>query len=490
MIKWSQPSILLHAFKAFYPFLPTEPFLPFKMSTVFKTLLSTYTSWPALKAYLSSDDGGRLRVYDDSATPDYPYALIRYVKGQSNFSIPHVGAFRSVVWDTLTNRPVSVTPFKSVDGESLPDNGVPTDYQLEQFVDGVMIGMFFDPINERWQIHTRSTLNANCRFYSQTMTFRDMFYKVAEQTNFDFAALDKSHCYTYVLRHSENRIVCSVPVPSIVCVQDAAILSDCLVDDMTPVPNKLTLQNITTWEQLRECIRDWDIRFRHNVQGVVVKARNGQRWKIRTPSYNAVRHMRGNTPRRDFVWLSAWRNNTLYDYLTSFPEEKLQAESTVAQWKRATNEVFHIYTDVFKARTLNKSDIPSKYRPLVYGLHSKFMDELKPAGKSVDWKTTLQYMNERDTAQMLFVINWEKRQAAKQFGTPVIPIEPPSSTAPAEPEPTMATLPPYLAAVINHVLEEGEIPSVPSGPAVGGLPGTAPASPDSSPAPSEPAPRV
>jgi hypothetical protein len=459
------------------------------MSTVFKNLLSTYTSWPALKAYLSSDDGGRLRIYDETATPDYPYALIRYVKGQSNFSIPHVGAFRSVVWDTIANRPVSVTPYKSVEGESLPDNGAPADYAVEQFVDGVMIGMFFDNMNERWQIHTRSTLNANCRFYSQTMTFRDMFYKVAEQTHFDFAALDKTHCYTYVLRHSENRIVCSVPVPSIVCVQDTVIHSDCTVDDVTPAQNKLSINTATmaNWSDLRACVTDWDVRFRHNVQGVVVKARNGQRWKIRTPSYNAVRHMRGNTPRRDFVWLSAWRTNTLYDYLASFPEEKLQAESTVAQWKRATNDVFHIYTDVFKARTLSKSDIPSKYRPLVYGLHSKYMDELKPAGKSVDWKSTLQYMNERDTAQMLFVINWEKRQAAKQFATPVIPFEPPSSTAPVEPEPTMTNIPPYLAAVLSHVLEEGEIPD---GPAVGGLPGTPTPSPAEPAAPAVPAPRV
>ncbi len=462
------------------------------MSTVFKTLLSNYTSWPALKAYLSSDDGGRLRIYDETATPDYPYALIRYVKGQSNFSLPHVGAFRSVVWDTITNRPISVTPYKSVDGESLPDSGAPADYMVEQFVDGVMIGMFFDPISERWQIHTRSTLNANCRFYSQTMTFRDMFYKVAEQTRFDFAALDKTHCYTYVLRHPENRIVCSVPMANLVCVQDVAILSDCTVDDMTPAQNKLSINTtaMANWSDLRACVHDWDIRFRHNVQGIVVKARNGQRWKIRTSCYNAVRQMRGNTPRRDFVWLSAWRANTLYDYLAFFPEEKFIAESTISQWKRVTNDVFHIYTDVFKARTLNKSDIPPKYRPLVYGLHTKFMDELKPAGKSVDWKTTLQYMNERDTAQMLYVINWDKRQAAKQLGIPAIPIEPPSSTAPAEPEhvePTMTNIPPYLAAVINHVLEEGEIPE---GPAVGGLPGTPTPSPAEPAAPSEPAPRV
>jgi hypothetical protein len=36
-------------------------------------------------------------------------------------------------------------------------------------------------------------------------------------------------------------------------------------------------------------------------------------------------------------------------------------------------------------------------------------------------------MNNRDTAQMLFVINWELRQATKQLGVPSIPLEPPAA---------------------------------------------------------------
>jgi hypothetical protein len=278
------------------------------------------------------------------------------------------------------------------------------------------------------------------------MTFRDMFYKVAEQSMLDFAALNKTLCYTYVLRHPENRIVCSVPVAHIVRVQETVIHGDCTVEDVTPDSTPITLKGITSWDTVRKYIHEWDIQYRYNVQGIVVKSRDGRRWKLRTPSYNAARHMRGNTARRDFVWLNAWRNNTLYEYLACFPEEKLPAESTIAQWKRITNDVFHIYTDVFKARTLSKNDIPLKYRPFVYGLHTKYMDELRPAGRSIDWKTTLQYMNDRDTAQMLFVMNWEKRQAAKQQGTytPTIPVEPDA----------------YSASLREgRELEEGEIPT-------------------------------
>jgi hypothetical protein len=77
-----------------------------------------------------------------------------------------------------------------------------------------------------------------------------------------------------------------------------------------------------------------------------------------------------------------------------------------------TTDVYRIYCDVFKARTMPRSDIPVKYRPLVYGLHTLYLETLKPTGKTVDWKACLEWMNRRDVAQMLFVINWELRQSS------------------------------------------------------------------------------
>jgi hypothetical protein len=38
-------------------------------------------------------------------------------------------------------------------------------------------------------------------------------------------------------------------------------------------------------------------------------------------------------------------------------------------------------------------------------------------------------MNERDTAQMLFVMNWDLRQSALRMGTTSIPIEPSATTS-------------------------------------------------------------
>lgn len=406
-------------------------------SNVFFELISAYPTWPALSAFLSSAEGGNLRI-DDNSTPENPFALIRYTKGRSDMSLPHVRAFRSVVWDTLENRPVSVTAFKSHEGESLPvpagadgDIPVPSTYNLEYFLDGVMIGMFWDKYNKMWRIHTRSTLDANCRYFSQTKTFNVMFSEaIGDHRPVLENALNVNTSYTWVLQHPENRIVVPVKAPRAYCVEAITIANNGGIS-LSSVPSaafstpKVTIV-APTWNKLHQVVLDWDRRFAHTIQGLVVKS-GFERYKLRTSQYNIVRQRRGNSARRDYLWLMEWRSGTLPAYLALYPEERLAANTTIARWKTATNDVYHWYVSVFKARDTLKHNIPPKYRPLVYGLHNLYMNTLKPAGKSVDWKACLSYMNERDTAQMLFVINWDLRQSALRLGVPNIPIEPSSS---------------------------------------------------------------
>ena len=148
------------------------------------------------------------------------------------------------------------------------------------------------------------------------------------------------------------------------------------------------------------------------------------------------------------------------------------ANTTIARWKQATNEVYHWYVSVFKARDTPKHHIPPKYRPLVYGIHTLYMNTLKPAGKSVDWKACLSFMNERDTAQMLFVINWDLRQTAKRLGLTSIPLEPPATAVGTQvegDEEDGETVEQTVAAVEGRPGTPSEVPPVAAGGA--GAPG-------------------
>ena len=398
--------------------------MSFPNGNVYANLIRDYPSWEALKVHLTGD-GLRLRVDDSGCTPDSPYALIRYVKGISNMESPVVRAFRSVVWDTLENRPVCATSWKSASGESVPEtpfrseDGTPN-FTIEHFPDGTLIGMFWDKYSSSWRIHTRSVLNARSRFYSQTKTFAQMF----EEAHVDHSVLDKTRCYTWVLQHPENRIVCATPVPKALLVDVATIGAD---NSLTwhPSSQVLPATGLADWNAVRARVGEWNTRFRHNCQGLVIKASDGRRWKLRCEEYNAAHQLRGNSPRLDFLYLNRWRTDTLNTYLAIYPEERHAANAVISQWKAVTTSVYHIYCDVFKGRTLPKTEILPKYRPLVYGLHSLYLNTLKPAGKTVDWKACLEWMNGRDTPQMLFVINWDYRMVARALERPAeIPVEP------------------------------------------------------------------
>jgi len=372
------------------------------MTQVFKDLIARFPTWEVLGPYLKSAEGGSLRLIGIS-----PLVLIRYQKGESNFSVSHVKYFRSVIWNTETNRPVSVTPCKSEEGEFLPTETPIADYSIETFVDGVLIGQFWDGTS--WKIHTRSMLGANCRYYSEK-TFKTMFYEAMPTDQLEH--LDKTVCYSWILQHPENRIVSAVRYPRISLVDANRIAEDGTLTRLSradlssfETPN---VHSFPTWSALNSKLLEWNERYHHNFQGFIIR-NSESRWKIRTESYNKARQMRDNTPRRDYVWLTQWKAKTLTSYVKIFPEEKFSALALVSRWKTITTDLFRIYTAKFKAKS--SPEVPPKFKGILHAMHQYYYNTLKPAGKTLTLPEAIEWMNLRDVPQMLYLINFELRAA-------------------------------------------------------------------------------
>ena len=395
------------------------------MTQVFKDLIARYPTWETLGPFLRSAEGGSLRLIGIS-----PLVLIRYQKGESNFSVPHVKYFRSVVWNIETNRPVSITPCKSEEGEHLPTEGTIADYSIETFTDGVLIGQFWD--GNSWKIHTRSMLGANCRYYSDK-TFKTMFYEAMPTDQLEH--LDRTVCYSWILQHPENRIVSTVRYPRIILVGAYRIGEDGLFtklpyEDLSSfeTPN---VHSFSSWSALHAKLLEWNERYRHNFQGFVIHSANN-RWKVRTESYNKARMMRENTPRRDYVWLTQWKAKALKAYLKIFPEEAFAANAMIHRWKHITSDLFRIYTAKFKAKT--SPEVPPKFKGILHSMHQYYYNILKPAGKTLTLLEAIKWMNLRDVPQMLYLINFELRIAIAAVEE--APMEPSVYTAPiVEPVP-------------------------------------------------------
>ena len=133
--------------------------------TVFSELTANYQTWDALRLFLTSESGGKLRVMT-SETDDL--AIIRYTKGVSDFKKSHVPYFRSVVWSKSLNQAVCVAPIKAVFGNAEPGVTV----RVTDFVDGTMINAF--RTDQGVRIATRTSLDARGTFYS-TRSFAELF---------------------------------------------------------------------------------------------------------------------------------------------------------------------------------------------------------------------------------------------------------------------------------------------------------------------------
>jgi hypothetical protein len=140
--------------------------IQFELS-VFKDLIEKYPSWEELQKFLESNEGGLFRVVDKD---DNGFCLIRYEKGTTKMDLPHSKWFRSVVWNTKTNKPVCVAPPKAASQDfsfstlkEVEDAGV----VCQELYEGFMINCFRIVGDETLYITSRSKLNAAGKFYSE-----------------------------------------------------------------------------------------------------------------------------------------------------------------------------------------------------------------------------------------------------------------------------------------------------------------------------------
>ena len=324
---------------------------------------------------------------------DPVYALIHYDRKKSNMALPHVGACRSVVWNKVTNQPTLVGPCRSTNIEAAPATG----FTVEEFVDGVMINMFYDAVSLTWRLATRTQLDAGGNFYGKR-SFADLFWETFAASGLTKEMLSINTCYTWVLQHPDERIVVA-PDYGIAHIK----LVHVTVVDLAPglerfFPAKYELKTLA---DVNAFVTAEGVRKGLQFQGVVLKTAAGQRFKLRTSQYNEARLLRGNQAKRPYTWLERWTQGRLPAYLRVYPEEECDANAVIENFKTCTQELHDLYLKVYRKKELPLGQAPQKYRKLLWDAHK--------AGKGAFFPNLRQFMNEQDTARKLWLVNYTQR---------------------------------------------------------------------------------
>jgi hypothetical protein len=364
----------------------------------FSDLRSRFPSWEAFKEHLTSAAGGSLRVIDPA--PGSPYAVIRYVKGQSDFA--HAGQFRSVVWDTERGLPACVAPFKAEEG--VPPTG--GKLFVNEFVDGYMVNAFVgrDGVLE---VATRTQIGGGNTFYGGK-TFGHMFDDALATTPLKTragvaAALGEGGFVSFVVQHPEHRIVAKVARAGLRVVHvgkvDAATGVATLVTGGAEtgafadlcIPG--TSKEYATAKEMEDVMQRMAMQEGWRWQGLCFHDAAGRRWRMRSPTYTMLRELRGAEASGLDRFLRLRAERKVGDYLKHYSEERVAFWEHEQKLRAATEGVLAAYGDCHKAHAVAFKDLPVAVKPAVYTVHVKWLQEMRPKGHAVRLQNVVEVVN-------------------------------------------------------------------------------------------------
>jgi hypothetical protein len=359
------------------------------------------------------------------------YNVIRYDK---NFLcvdlISSYGLCRSVIINS-TNQVVSFAPPKSYNADVFIKKYSENTHGIEaqEFLEGTMINVFFDPnigVTGSWEISTRNTVGATSSFFksSNSKTFRQMFMEAATECKLDINKLEKELCYSFVLQHPENRIVVPFSKPQLYLVGVYKINNrpnNVTIDFFDAQEYKQIFSELGTlvkfpqiyeFNKYSELIEKYgSMNTSYDIVGVVIYNKNtGERSKIRNPVYEQVRNLRGNQPKLQYQYLYLRKEGKVKDFLKFYPENKKEFSVFRDQVHLFTNTLYTNYVSCYIKKEKPLIEFSEQYRSHMFNIHQLYMNELREKKLFINNTVVQKYVNELHPSLLMYCLNFQMRK--------------------------------------------------------------------------------
>lgn len=348
--------------------------------------------------------------------------MLNYDKSKLNSENIHtLGLFRSVITDG--EKIVCFSPPKSLKFLDFKENEEKNEVRIENFVEGTMINLFY--FENEWNCATKSTIGAKCKFFKDyPKTFRLLFLEAMEESNLEFDMLDKNYCYSFVVQHPENRIVVPFSKKKLFLIdmyfcekfqiksvdkQQAFSGYDENEEPNVHLPktiDKLYDYKGKTFSELFEYFTSLNLDYK--TMGVVVKS-NGLRTKIWNQNYLKVKCLRGNNPKIQFQYYNLLKDKKLKEFLAFYPEYLNLFDNYKLELFNWTEQLWKNYKACYIRKEKPLREYPKQFRTLMFNIHQKYLNELRPNNKRVDKLVVIQLVNSLEPAQLMYGINYVYR---------------------------------------------------------------------------------
>jgi hypothetical protein len=408
-------------------------------NNIFKNLVEKYPTWEELQAFLESDEGGQFKIIEKGN--ESGFCMVRYEKGVTKMDLPHSKWFRSVVWNTKTNRPVCVAPPKAA-SEEFPyrtiQEVVNAGVVCQELLEGFMINCFKVAGDETLYITSRSKLDATGKFYSEK-SFRHLFQeaymnstefteqefeaKSAELASADGSKGEIATFYSFLVQHTEHRIVKKNDTNRAILIHKGIVYEDgrVVIDDSVGVEN-ITLEpkhklgsyaaivaNSVAAEggvsEVQKWIKDYLTEKDWQFQGLVFKDSEGNRWRYRSEKYSAVKALRGNSSSVKERFAQLYTQNLVYKYLEYYDEDILHMTGHMMAMSLITKMLYDCYVELHISKAKKAEEINKVFLPHLYSIHGIFLSQLRPVGKKININEITVYLHKQPWQRILFLMN-------------------------------------------------------------------------------------
>ena len=372
-------------------------------------------------------------VFNTCSTEYGKYRILKYDKQfLTPDTVSTTGLYRSVV--LRDSNILSYSPPKSLKDSDFmskypnPSVNRGTDIVAEEYIEGTMINVFFDPNigdDGDWEVSTRSNIGARTAFFrdgtlDHESTFRYMFLEAANKADLFFDTLCKDYCYSFVLQHPKNRIVLPIREPLIYLVacyninNETKTVSEVSRGTLIDMMEKTMVCFAGRWSfsdynELKEAYASGNTDYK--VMGVVLKnLKTGERSKIRNPNYECVRKLKGNQPKLQYQYLTLRKDGNVSKYLHYFGEVADSFSQFRDQVHQFTQQLHTNYIMCYVKKTKPLIEYPEQFRTHMFNLHKIYLNELREKNDKITKRVVIDYINNLHPSKLMYSLNFSMRK--------------------------------------------------------------------------------
>lgn len=335
------------------------------------------------------------------------YSIIRYNKNLMTSELaPTLGLIKCLVLNEQ-QKAVGFAPIKALNFEDFArlNSENTSDIIAEEFIDGIMVNLFWNPsisISGEWEISTRNSVGGHI-FCINKKTCATIFKEVISFVNLDIHGLNKSYSYSFVMKNADSL------KPELYLVEIYEIMQTITeIILVFQMDREATVEKIDCFKcsdvKLPKQYKDWSAydELQYNfaslkssiiTKGVVLKNQvNGERSTIYNPVYKFLTFC--SDEKEFYKYLTLRHEGKIKEFLSFYPEEK-KKWSIFREYLHDFTKVLHqLYIDCYVKKLKHVSEAKALFRSHMLRLHGIYVTELIRKKQHISYGIVKKYVNE------------------------------------------------------------------------------------------------